>query len=79
MLAATGRLASVFAQTCSYPRLLKDTIADSPDQFSEAELANKARPILDKAYASEIADIHALFDRRAGYTSLLEFANESPL
>lgn len=66
VLAATGRLASIFAQTCSYPHLLKDTITDSPDQFSEAELANKARPILDNAYASEIADIRALFDRRAG-------------
>lgn len=64
-LAATGRLASIFAQTCSYPHLLKDTIADSPDQFTEAELATKARLILDKAYASEIAEIHSLFDRRA--------------
>lgn len=66
VLAATGRLASVFAQTCSYPHLLKEAIVDSPDQFSEAELAEKARPILDKAYASEVADIHVLFDRRAG-------------
>lgn len=66
VLAATGRLASIFAQSCSYPHLLKNTIADSPDQFSEAELASKARPVLDKAYTAEIADIHALFDRRAG-------------
>lgn len=66
VLAATGRLASIFAQTCSYPHLLKDIIADSPDQFTEAELANKARPILDGAYAAEIADIHALFEKRAG-------------
>lgn len=64
VLAATGRLASIFMQTCSYPHLLKDTIADSPDRFSEAELASKARPILDEAYASEIAEIHSLFDRR---------------
>src|SRR5690606_991199 len=56
VLAATGRLASIFMQTCSYPHLLKDTIADSPDTFTEAELASKARPILDKAYASEIAE-----------------------
>ncbi|MCK9489278.1 MAG: hypothetical protein M0Q42_07770 [Xanthomonadales bacterium] len=66
VLAATGRLASVFAQTCSYPHLLEETIADSPDHFSPAELADKARPILDKAYAAKIADMHALFDRRAG-------------
>ncbi len=65
VLAATGRLASIFMQTCSYPHLLKDTIADSPDTFTEAELASKARPVLDKAYASEIAEIHSLFDRRA--------------
>src|SRR5690606_7796313 len=43
-----------------------DTIADSPDQFTEAELTSKARPILDNAYAAEIAEIHALFERRAG-------------
>lgn len=65
VLAATGRLASVFAQTCSYPHLLKDTISDSPDQLSEADLASRARPLLDKAYASEIADVQALFDKRA--------------
>lgn len=65
ILAATGRLASIFAQTCSYPHLLKDAIADSPDQFSEAELASRARPLLDKAYAQEIAGIRALFDKRA--------------
>ena len=65
VLAATGRLASIFMQTCSYPHLLNDTIADSPDTFTEAELANKARPILDKAYASEIAEIHGLFNRWA--------------
>jgi hypothetical protein len=66
VLAATGRVAALFEQTCSYPHLLKDTIADSPDPFTEAELASKARPVLDKAYAAELGDIHALFDRRAG-------------
>lgn len=66
VLAATGRVAALFEQTCSYPHLLRDTIADSPDQLTETELASRARPVLDKAYASEIADIHALFDRRAG-------------
>ena len=66
VLAATGRVAALFEQTCSYPHLLKDTIADSPDQFTEAELAGKARPVLDKAYAAEVADIHVLFERRAG-------------
>lgn len=66
VLAATGKLASVFAQACSYPHLLKETMADSPDHFSEADLASKARPILDTAYASQITDMHALFEARAG-------------
>lgn len=66
VLAATGRVAAIFMQTCSYPHLLKHSIADSPDALSEAELARQARPLLDKAYAEEIADIHALFERRAG-------------
>ena len=66
VLAATGRVASIFAQTCSYPHLLKETIADSPDRFSEADLASKARPVLDSAYAAQIAEIHDLFERRSG-------------
>lgn len=65
VLAATGRLASLFAQICSYPHLLNETIADSPDRLSEAELAAKARLLLDRAYASEIAELHALFEKRS--------------
>jgi hypothetical protein len=65
ILAATGRLASVFAQVNSYPHLLSGTVADSPDRLSDLELAQKARPVLDKAYAQEIEDIRALFDKRS--------------
>lgn len=65
ILAATGRLASVFRQVNSYPHLLGDAIGDSPDRLTDAELAGLARPILDKAYAREIADFHAHFDKRA--------------
>ncbi|MER1968905.1 hypothetical protein [Castellaniella sp. GW247-6E4] len=66
VLAATGRIADLFKQTCSYPALLPETIADSPDHLSEAELTARARPILDNAYARQVADIKALFDKRAG-------------
>lgn len=65
VLAATGRLASVFAQVCSYPHLLADTIGDSPDRLTEAELADRARPLLDKKHADEIAQVHALFEQRS--------------
>lgn len=65
ILAATGRLASVFPQINSYPHLLDEIVADSPDRLSDAELAQRARPILDKAYAQEIDAIRTLFDKRA--------------
>jgi hypothetical protein len=65
ILAATDRLASIFAQSCSYPHLLGSRISDSPDQLSDAELAARARPLLDEAYAAEIAAMHVLFDKRA--------------
>lgn len=66
ILAATGRLASVYAQVNSYPHLLTDTIGESPDRLSDGELAQRARPILDAAYAQELAEVRDLFERRTG-------------
>lgn len=66
ILAATGRLASVFPQLNSYSNLLADVIGDSPDRLTESELAERARPILDKHYAQQLADIRAMYERRAG-------------
>jgi hypothetical protein len=66
ILAATGRLTSVFARVNSYAHLLDETIGDSPDRLTEGELAGRARPILDAAYAKDLADIRALFEHRAG-------------
>lgn len=66
ILAATDRLASVFPKINSYPHLLGATIADSPDRLTDAELAGRARPILDEAYARELDGIRSLFDKRAG-------------
>jgi hypothetical protein len=66
ILAATGRLASVFRAVCSYPHLLPDSIEDSPDRISDAELAHGARPVLDAAYGREIEGLKALYEKRAG-------------
>ncbi len=65
ILAATGRLASVYPQVNSYPDLLDATISTNPDRLSEAELAGLARPLLDAAYAEEIKTLHALFEQRS--------------
>lgn len=66
ILAGTGRLPSVYRSVNSYPHLLDAGIEDSPDQMSEAQLADAARPILDAAYREEIARLNALYRERAG-------------
>jgi len=66
ILAGTGRLADVFPSVNSYPHLLEDAISESPDRLTDGELAQLARPALDAAYAREIKDIKALFEKRAG-------------
>lgn len=66
ILAATGRLASVFRQVNSYPHLLAHSIDDSPDRMTEGELAAAARPVLDESYKDEVAALHNLFSQRAG-------------
>ena len=66
VLAATGRLADLFKQICSYSNLLPETIAESPDHLTEAELTARARPVLDNAYAQQITDMKVLFEKRAG-------------
>ncbi|WP_407866639.1 hypothetical protein [Phyllobacterium phragmitis] len=65
ILAATGRLASVFRAVNSYPHLLPEGIEDSPDRISDDELAQAARPVLDAFYAREVDELKALFDKRA--------------
>ncbi len=66
ILAATGRLSSVFRMVNSYPHLLPNGIEDSPDRISDADLAAAARPVLDEAYAAEIDAAKALFETRSG-------------
>ncbi|MDP3897402.1 MAG: hypothetical protein Q8Q62_12075, partial [Mesorhizobium sp.] len=65
ILAATGRLASVFRSVNSYPNLLPGGIEDSPDRITDADLAAATRPVLDAAYAAEIDKAKALFEARA--------------
>lgn len=66
IVAATGRLADLFGQLSSYNNLLTDNITDSPDRLTPAELADRARPILDAYYSTQIAEVNALFEKRAG-------------
>jgi len=65
ILAATGRLASVYRSVNSYPNLLPGGIEDSPDRISDADLADAARPVLDAANAAELSALKALYEARA--------------
>lgn len=66
ILAATGRLASIFRTVNTYPHLVAGTIEESPDRLSEAELSERARPVLDAAYALELSTLRDLFETRTG-------------
>jgi hypothetical protein len=66
ILAATGRLASVYRSVNSYPYLLPDGIGDSPDRMTDAALAAAARPALDAAYEADLSTLRALYDVWAG-------------
>jgi hypothetical protein len=66
ILAATGRLASVFRTVNTYPHLVADTIEESPDRLTEAELSQRARPVLDAAYALELSTLKQLYETRTG-------------
>lgn len=65
VLAATQPVEALF-RSVSAISVLPQTIAGSPDRLSEAELAAATRPVLDAAYASQIADFKARFEQAAG-------------
>jgi Bacterial archaeo-eukaryotic release factor family 11 len=64
ILAATEPLASIFRSINTYPGLVDDTISTSPDTLKSAELATRARPILDRIYARQLDATKALFETR---------------
>ena len=66
ILAAIEPLEPIYRSVNTHPGLAGDTISDSPDRISDADIAAAARPILDRIYAGQVEGIKALFDKRAG-------------
>lgn len=64
IVAATEPLATLFRSVCSYPGLLPDTITSTNDRSSEQDLAEAARPVLDRSYAAQVSALKSLFERR---------------
>lgn len=65
ILAATEPLASIFRGVNSYAHLMPETIRSSDDDSTEAALAAAARPVLDAAFARDLAALRDLYDQRA--------------
>lgn len=65
ILAATDPLAPIYRAVNSYPAMLPEGLSMSPDQVSDAALAEAARPILDKHYARQVEAAVSLFGERA--------------
>lgn len=67
LLAATEPLAGIFRGLTGCAGLADETIEGSPDDMTPAQLADAARPVLDRLHAAELDRLRAVFDdRRAG-------------
>jgi hypothetical protein len=64
VLAGTDPVVSIYRSVNSYPRLIEETISGNPDTKSDVELVAAVRPILDRLYALELADLHETFGSR---------------
>ncbi|WOH53271.1 hypothetical protein [Bradyrhizobium sp. sBnM-33] len=65
VLAAAEPLASIYRSVNTYPQLADPFIEGSPEGLNEADLAERARPILDGIYRHEVAAWQTLFRQRA--------------
>jgi hypothetical protein len=65
ILAATEPIESIFRAVNSYPHLAPTTIAGNPETTPDAELAARARAVLDELYAQQMRDVRALYERRS--------------
>jgi hypothetical protein len=66
VIAATEPLDSIFRSLCRYPDVVPESVRGNPESVSDVELVQEARAVLDRYYAGKLAELHALFERRAG-------------
>ena len=64
VLAAVDRLGAMYRSVNSYTHLLAEGIQTSPERLTEAQLAEAARPILDRLYAAQIDAWRTLYATR---------------
>ena len=64
ILAATEPLDAIYRQVQTYPHLAAETLAGNPDGTSDADLAARAREVLDRLYAQRLEETRELFEQR---------------
>lgn len=64
VLAATQPLAAIYRSVNTYPHLAAAGIDGSPETLGDAELAQRARPVLDGLYQEELDEWRQLFRTR---------------
>ncbi|MGF1563066.1 MAG: hypothetical protein ACFB3T_12910 [Geminicoccaceae bacterium] len=64
VLAALAPIGPIFRSVCTYPGLLEDGIEEAVDTLEPRRLAEKMRPVLDAAYAREIAAMRQVYQQR---------------
>ncbi len=64
VLAGAEPLLSIYRSVNSYPHLADEVIAGNPEERSDGELVDALRPILDRIYAQDLADLQELFGTR---------------
>lgn len=64
ILATAQTLEPIYRSVNSYPLLLAGTIEGNPETLSDAELADRARALLDGRYREQLSQWRELFDAR---------------
>ena len=62
ILAAVEPLASMFRAVCDYPEFAEETMGGNPDRYTDAEMEDRAIPILDRLTARELRDLIARYE-----------------
>ncbi|WP_024365951.1 hypothetical protein [Arthrobacter sp. TB 26] len=64
VIAATEPLRSIYRNLTGYAHLAAEAIEGNPDELTSAQLAEAARGVLDRIYASELVALQATFEER---------------
>jgi hypothetical protein len=66
ILVATSPTDQIFRAVCSYPGLAEDSVQESPDNMSNAEIATAAREVLDEVHAAKLRGVLETYEQRVG-------------